>query len=147
MVSKVIPDTHLEQRTMSQDMMDELRKSQEALKEELNILKIQMGWVMETLQALFRKEGHPIPIVVTEGATTPHPSGVTPSQGKFYVTTPHLPNKGSKNHNVPIPVPYSKLYPQLIQKTLVTPRALTPTSPYLPWYNPNAGAKQRGSGT
>ncbi|KAI5426549.1 hypothetical protein KIW84_032111 [Lathyrus oleraceus] len=170
MISKVILDTRLEQRTMSQEMMDKLRKSQEALKEELNLLKSQMGWVVETLQALLRKGGHPIPITVMEGVTTPHPSGVTPSQGKFYVTTPHLPtydptsgcrhqhnlaippqnhrsqiwnknqnqNKGSKNHNDPIPVPYSKLYPQLIQNALVTPQALTPTSPYLPWYNPNA---------
>jgi hypothetical protein len=35
-------------------------------------------------------------------------------------------------------VPYSKLYPQLIQNALVTPRALIHVSPYLPWYNPNA---------
>jgi hypothetical protein len=53
-ISKVIPGTCLEQRTMSQEIMDELSKSQEALKEELNLLKIQMGWVVETLQALLR---------------------------------------------------------------------------------------------
>jgi len=150
--------------------MDELRKSQEALKEELNLLKSQMRWVLETLQVLLRKEGHPIYIAATKRATTPHPSGVTPSQGKFYVATPHLPvygpplrrhhqhplaippqnhrsqvqnknqnqNKRNKDHNDSIPVPYSKLYPLLIQNALVTPRALTPVSPDLPWYNPNA---------
>ncbi|KAI5396445.1 hypothetical protein KIW84_062600 [Lathyrus oleraceus] len=121
-----------------------------------------MGIRVETLQALLRKEVHPILIAVTEGATAPHLSGVTPSQGQFYVATPHLPaygppsgchhqhpldippqnhqsqvrnknqNKGNKYHNDPIPVPYSKLYPQLIHNALVTPRALTPTSPYLP---------------
>ena len=166
----MILNTRLEQRTMSQEMMDELRKSQEALKEELNLLKSQMRWVLETLQVLLRKEGHPIYTAATKRATTPHPSGVTPSQGKFYVATPHLPvygppsrrhhqhplaiapqshqsqvqnknqnqNKRNKDHNDSIPVPYSKLYPQLIQNALVTPRALTPVSPYLPWYNPNA---------
>ena len=107
-ISKVILNTRLEQRTMSQEMMDELRKSQEALKEELNLLKSQMRWVLETLQVLLRKEGHPIYTAATKRATTPHPSSVTSSQGKFHVEAPHLPAYGPPprcHHQHPLAIP------------------------------------------
>lgn len=91
MTSEVIPNTRLEKRTMSQEMMYELRKGQEALKEELNLLKSQMGCVLETLQALLRKEDHHVPIILAEGTISLNPYSVTPSQWKFSVATPHLP--------------------------------------------------------
>lgn len=65
MTNEVIPDTHLEQRTMSLQMMDGLRKGQEVLKEGMNIFKSQMGWILEILQTLLRKEGHHVPISKT----------------------------------------------------------------------------------
>lgn len=70
--------------------MNELRKGQEELKEELHLLKSQMGWVLETLQALLTKEGHHVPVAATDGIDALNPSSVTPSQGKFHVATPYL---------------------------------------------------------
>lgn len=40
--------------------MDELNRGQDLLREEVNQLKSQMGWVMETLQALLRREPHTV---------------------------------------------------------------------------------------
>lgn len=51
---------------MSQMTMDEHKRGQELLREEVNHLKIQMILVMEILQALFRKEDNTTPIVVAE---------------------------------------------------------------------------------
>lgn len=54
---------------MFQKTMDELQQGQEVLREEVNQLKSQMGWVMETLQDLLRREGKPTPIAATEMVT------------------------------------------------------------------------------
>lgn len=47
---------------MSRKTMDELQRGQELLRKEISPLKIQLGWVMKTLQALLRREGNLTPI-------------------------------------------------------------------------------------
>lgn len=75
---------------MSQEEMDKLIRGKKASKDELNQIKGRLGWMLEILQALLRKECHPITIAAVEGAIALRSSRVTPSQGQSHVATSHL---------------------------------------------------------
>ncbi|MCH85686.1 gag-pol polyprotein [Trifolium medium] len=132
---------------MSQGTVEELRKCQELLKEEMNHLKTQMNLI---IQILLRKEGDHSSSSL-QAYTTPQPWVIPPSQqqscqqrqnGYQQKNQPSLERKNipfDQVHFDPVPMPYGQILPYLIQKGLVEPRPLPPVKvPYPPSFDVNA---------
>jgi hypothetical protein len=131
---------------MSQETVEELRKGQELLKEEVNQLKTQMNLI---IHILLGKEGN-TSSCQPQDFTAPQPWVIPPSQQQpgqqqhngYPKKNQYGPGSISKRRNVhfdPVPIPYGQILPYLIQKGMVEPKPLPPVEPPYPsHFNINA---------
>ncbi|KAK2382525.1 hypothetical protein QL285_070055 [Trifolium repens] len=126
--------------SMSQEAVEELRKGQELLKEEVNQLKIQMSLIT---QILLKGEGDHFSNS-PQAYTAPQPWVIPPSQLQKNQQQPRqqAPQPFNQQKRVkrtpqfdPIPMTYSELLPTLLEKNLVQVRAPPRVPATLPrWY-------------
>jgi hypothetical protein len=126
--------------SVSQEAMEELRKGQQLLKEEINGLKTQMSLI---IQILLKGESDPLSNSL-HAYTIPQPWVIPPSQlhqnqQQPRQQDPQLFNQQKRVKRTPkfdpTPMTYSELLPTLLEKNLVQTRAPPKVLATLPrWY-------------
>ncbi|MCI21617.1 hypothetical protein A2U01_0042786, partial [Trifolium medium] len=61
--------------------MEQVEQGQAALREDVDVIKEQIGKLLEAMQALTNRENNPPPVVVAEETTPVYPPGFTPMFG------------------------------------------------------------------